>query len=324
MYAFEVLLLLTCVIGVLALKIAGVGITWWTFRFTVQDGIVPFLIIFFTGMILQLIHHWIQGQKLRSYLDSIRKPSWMLLWVRLWIACLFLSYSHMWLKLAIPLINRRLWDFQFWNLDIWLHAGISPSRFVMELFRGTVLVPALDTWYSWWLTISLYSLGFFCAAGNEVLRRQFAFSQIMIWTLGVWIYIGWPSLGPCYAYSEEWANLKGKMPHAENTQSALMRNYWKVVDSWRTGRIKAPFNPSYGIAAMPSLHVGIMWLLFLWSRKHARLLALFYLLGTVLTFLGSILTGWHYAVDGYAGILIAQLCYWAATLTERQPPPQAS
>jgi hypothetical protein len=35
-------------------------------------------------------------------------------------------------------------------------------------------------------------------------------------------------------------------------------------------------------------------------------------IGTALTLIGSIVTGWHYALDGYVGIGIASLAYWAA------------
>ena len=62
-------------------------------------------------------------------------------------------------------------------------------------------------------------------------------------------------------------------------------------------------------AAMPSLHVGLHFFFFLWSRRRARPLVVFFALATVLTFMGSILTGWHYAVDGYVGMLLAWICY---------------
>ncbi len=57
----------------------------------------------------------------------------------------------------------------------------------------------------------------------------------------------------------------------------------------------------------------------LWIRRYARPLFAVAVIGTLLTFLGSIVTGWHYAVDGYVGIGLAQLSYWLANRTERQP-----
>jgi membrane-associated phospholipid phosphatase len=70
---------------------------------------------------------------------------------------------------------------------------------------------------------------------------------------------------------------------------------------------------------MPSLHVGGHWLLMLWARRLARPLFMPAVVGTFLTFLGSLVTGWHYAVDGYIGIVLAQTAYWLALFFERDP-----
>ena len=86
----------------------------------------------------------------------------------------------------------------------------------------------------------------------------------------------------------------------------------------RTGVLRE-FNPIYSIAAMPSLHVGAHALFAFWSWRHARPLALVFILATFLTFVGSLVTGWHYAVDGYAGILLAFASYRLAFALERAP-----
>ena len=59
-------------------------------------------------------------------------------------------------------------------------------------------------------------------------------------------------------------------------------------------------------------------MLMLWLRRYARPLFLPAVIATVLTFLGSIVTGWHYAVDGYVGVGLGQLSYWLALRTERR------
>ena len=74
---------------------------------------------------------------------------------------------------------------------------------------------------------------------------------------------------------------------------------------------------------MPSLHVGGHWLLLLWIRRRARPWLLPAALGTALTLIGSVVTGWHYAVDGYVGILIATLAYWAAWRLDPEARPAA-
>ena len=42
-----------------------------------------------------------------------------------------------------------------------------------------------------------------------------------------------------------------------------------------------------------------------------RFATLFFVL-TFFTFLGSLVTGWHYAVDGYAGFLLAAVLAWGS------------
>lgn len=90
----------------------------------------------------------------------------------------------------------------------------------------------------------------------------------------------------------------------------------------RTGQLYQ-FNPVMGVAAMPSLHVGAHFLFFLWARRYERRLALLLALATGLTLFASVLTGWHYAVDGYAGMLLAWICYRLALRFEPPEPAPA-
>jgi hypothetical protein len=71
---------------------------------------------------------------------------------------------------------------------------------------------------------------------------------------------------------------------------------------------------------MPSLHVGVHFLFALWARRHAPRLFLPCTLATALTFLGSLTTGWHYALDGYAGMLLA---WGAVALADRFEPVES-
>ena len=57
--------------------------------------------------------------------------------------------------------------------------------------------------------------------------------------------------------------------------------------------------------------------------RRARRLFLPLALATALTFLGSLATGWHYAVDGYAGMLLAWVAVRIADRVEGAPPPAA-
>ena len=162
----------------------------------------------------------------------------------------------------------------------------------------------------------MFGLSFFCAAPDAGTRRRFMLSTVLIWTLGPWTYMAVPALGPIYVQSETWRELTPEMPLTHGAQLMLWQNYQTVL-AGREGGLNR-FNPTHGIAAMPSLHVGGHWLLLLWIRRRARPWLVPAVIGWGLTFLGSIVTGWHYALDGYVGIGIATLAYWAAWRLEPQ------
>jgi len=269
------------------------------------------------GVALQTLYRLVARRSLGSLLDYLRRVAtwgWIVLWLRMWFAAMLMTYSYFWLKVSVPLLNEHLWDPQLWTLDRLLHAGLSPSIFVTQLFKGSFFVPLIDRWYGTWVTTIFYTMAFFSAAPEPLFRRRFMASCVFLWTLGSWIYFALPALGPVYTVPDVWADLRGQMPRAQSAQLALWENYQKLI-AGRTGILKR-FNPTLGVAAMPSLHVGGHWLFALWAHRRARPLFVVFLVATLLTFTGSLLTGWHYAVDGYAGILLAWLCYRLAILGE--------
>ena len=68
-----------------------------------------------------------------------------------------------------------------------------------------------------------------------------------------------------------------------------------------------------GIAAMPPMHVGTSVLFFVCARAAGiRWLAWATGVFALVIMLGSILLAWHYAIDGYAGALVAIACWHAA------------
>ncbi len=72
----------------------------------------------------------------------------------------------------------------------------------------------------------------------------------------------------------------------------------------------AGFGDVEGVSAMPSMHVATTILFFLLAFAAGKRRLGWFLVGFSLAiFLGSVLLGWHYAVDGYLGALIAYACW---------------
>lgn len=317
-YPFEVVSLVGLVTAVAFLRGRGLRIDWVTFDYTIPPLLVPMAQSFLVGIVLHAGWVALRRDSVRRYLRAVVKPGWLLLLTRLWIACLAFTYTYFWLKVCVPLVNPRLWDGLFWRLDIALHLGFSPNLFLARLVQGTPVAALLDLWYALWLPSVTYGIAFFVASVGARTRRRFVLSCILTWSIGAWLYVALPALGPVYAFQQALREVPIATPRAVGGQGLLWENYQKVV-AGRSGPLRQ-FNPTRGVAAFPSLHVGGHWLLMLWVRRRMRPLFAVAAVGTLLTFLGSLVTGWHYAVDGYAGILVAQFAYWAALRLESGRP----
>lgn len=317
-YPFEIVAWASLLAAIVFLRAHELRIDRVAFNYTVPP-LIPVLGKFFVvGICLYLVYAILRRDSAWKYLKTILDWRWLLLSLRLWLVFIVFTFSYVWLKVCVPLVNPRLWDQALWRLDTLLHFGFSPSLFMVELTQGTLLAPLLDRWYGWWLLSISLSLAFFCSYPKLLARRQFLFSCVVLWGAGAWIYVALPALGPIYAFNEVWHGILPEIPHADAGHQLLWGNYQRVLEGKDSGMLRA-FKPALGVAAMPSLHVGGHWLLMLWARRLARPLFMPAVVGTFLTFLGSLVTGWHYAVDGYMGIVLAQSAYWLALFFERDP-----
>ena len=68
----------------------------------------------------------------------------------------------------------------------------------------------------------------------------------------------------------------------------------------------------FGLMALPSLHVAAVTLYVLYGWGEGRFVRWLTIIYALLIFIGSVTTGWHYAIDGYAAAVIALVaCYFA-------------
>jgi membrane-associated phospholipid phosphatase len=69
-----------------------------------------------------------------------------------------------------------------------------------------------------------------------------------------------------------------------------------------------------GISAMPSMHVASTTLMALYGFRYARWAGCVLTGFAVSIMIGSVLLGWHYAVDGYFGAALAWACWRIAMI----------
>jgi hypothetical protein len=318
LYPFEWICLLLTVGSIGFLRFKGMRIDWRTVEYTVYPMIEALPRPLLLGLGLQLGVLLVLRRPISRYLAALGSWRWWTLWLRLWVVCMALTYTYFWVKVCVPLLRTDLYDPVFWKIDRLMHFGFSPSVFATALFEDGPVAGWLDRWYGLWTPTVLVMLAFFTASTDGLLRRRFMLSCVFLWGLGCWLYVALPALGPVYYVPELWKGIAERMPSASSMHGALWANYEKMI-AGRNGVLRE-FNPIYAIAAMPSLHVAAHALFAFWSWKHARPIALLFIGATALTFLGSLVTGWHYAVDGYAGILLAWVSYRLAFRFERQDP----
>ena len=267
------------------------------------------------GAAVRTLIAWRRG-RLAAYLGVIRSPRWITDTVRLGIVSALFVHTYGWIKLAIPLLHPRLFDQELWDLDAKLLAGHSPNEFFLALFSAPSLLRAIDWAYANIFLVSLViATAFFGSSPNRRLRIAFMDSNVLLWLAGAWLYVAVPSLGPAYRFPEVWLPLAPLLARTQTLQRLLMTNYQNVLQFARG--VPRPVSVLFGVAAFPSLHVAFQMLVFLWMRRVWRGGEVIFGVFVVAILVGSLLTGWHYLIDGIAGILLASLCYEAAVRAHR-------
>jgi hypothetical protein len=216
--------------------------------------------------------------------------------------------AHMTFKVYIPVINPGNYDALFYRLDQALFAGHDPVALVLGLFTNPTLLRAFDALYS--------GLYFFLLWGGVVVsfaflerdrRTTFFSSFVMMWQLGLLLYILLPSWGPVFTHPDLFEETLQHFPLTVMVQSGLYKETAAIVQ----GQYNIVIH-FFGLAAFPSLHVAVFVLYGLWGRLIHRAWFYWNALVGVLIFIGSMLTGYHYLVDGLGGALIAAFGYVAA------------
>ncbi|GIW81904.1 MAG: hypothetical protein KatS3mg105_3711 [Gemmatales bacterium] len=222
------------------------------------------------------------------------------------------SVPYVNLKPAIPLINSANYDAETEALERSLFAGTLPSEWLIER------TPAWGVWF--WdsvygiftlfmfisLTIALHHEGFKGGA-RLVLAYQIGLMIDVLFTLAI------PTRGPLFVHPE-WFHALDGLPSGELSAFLLET----IAEYQQSNRVYA----CAGISAMPSYHVYAWICGFLCWRHLSRPLIVVGVILSILNWLSTIVLGWHYALDGLAGIVLALLvCRFTAWL---MPLPQPS
>jgi hypothetical protein len=232
----------------------------------------------------------------------------------LFMTIYMIGYNFM--KRAIPLMQPFSWDETFMQWDRLVHFGRQPFEWLQPLLGHPAVTALLNVNYHLWF-VAMFACWFWqgFARENSHLRLQFLFGYTLTWFLGT-VMLGtlFSSAGPCFygrliAGPDPFEPLMTYLHEANRvypiwslaTQDILWRNYETGI-----GAIN-------GISAMPSMHIGTSVLFMLLGfASGKRWVGITFAVFLALIFLGSIMLGWHYAIDAYAGAAVAVFGWWVA------------
>ena len=214
------------------------------------------------------------------------------------------------LKGAIAVVSPFAWDARLADLDRALHFGRMPHEWLGPLL-GPLPLAVLNVFYNLWFFLLVVGwLGGMVAIRRQALRHQYLMAFMLTWFVGGFpVACGFSSAGPCYyarvGLGDLYAPLMERLQAAEaaygiwavQTQDLL----WQGFTGARPG--------SAGISAFPSMHVASATLFVLAARRLGRLAFAAATVFWLLILVGSVALAWHYAVDGYAGTLVAILVW---------------
>ena len=219
---------------------------------------------------------------------------------------------------AFSILKARITDFvpfyldeELAALDRFVHFGFHPWQLLHPIFGHPLMTWLLNAVYSaWFLIVMSFYAGFGFQRQATALRHQYLLATILCWGVaGNLSAMLLSSAGPCYygltgLSPDPFAPLMAYLKKADESVGIMALQVQTML--WTD---YANGTKSLGISAMPSMHVASSMLFFLAGRQIHPLLGRLMGLFLLLIFLGSIHLGWHYALDGYAG-MAAALASW--------------
>ncbi len=223
------------------------------------------------------------------------------------------------IKDLIPVMNMFAWDPQFAALDRSLHGGTDPYLLQMPLFGTPYATTFINLVYNLWFIV-LYFVVFMASFDRKhtVRRNTLLISFVLIFTIGGnFLATVFSSAGPVYyqyfGYGDHFLPLLETLKDFSAFSPVwALDTHEMLLDGYINN------GPMKGISAMPSMHVAIAVMLAIYGFHCRRWAGWLLVVYALLIQLGSVHLAWHYAIDGYAGAVLAAGCWMvAARLAKR-------
>jgi hypothetical protein len=210
------------------------------------------------------------------------------------------------MKSSIPLFNSGNWDAAFIAADRAIH-GDDPWRLLQPLLGFPVVTSALSLAYFAWFFLMYGASIYFCfLAGDRELRARFFITYFASWTVcGVLLATVFASVGPCFVGpllgDHRFDALMTYLHAADQHYPVLIL---RAQDFLLAAKLESSNGLGAGIAAMPSMHVAMAFLIALGLSKHSRAAGTAGFAFVAAILVATVHLGPHYAVDGYVAIAV--------------------
>jgi hypothetical protein len=149
-------------------------------------------------------------------------------------------------------------------------------------------VPAIGVFYGFWHAVHLGGI-LWVLLWRDVGKAHFIISFMLTWAIGMVLAYIFSSAGPIFT--------------GQYDPTLAPESVRRVVDFLWTNYENSGARLGGGISAFPSMHIALAtWFALVLRARRAKWLGFAYVTGI---FAGSVILGWHYAADGFAGIGVA-------------------
>jgi len=231
-------------------------------------------------------------------------------------------YAFSVVKGNIPVFQPFAWDRTFDRWDVALHFGRRPWQWLQPVLGHWPVTFVVNVVYNLWF-VAMFGvwLHFAFMTAPGVQRTRFFLAFMLLWMVGGGaLAIVFSSAGPCFFG----AGHLGLSPDPYADLMAYLTRADAVVPIWALDvqadlwKLHAAGSAEASLSAMPSMHNGSTLLFAMassgWPAWIRRCLWAY----VPVIFVGSIYLGYHYAVDGYAGWMLALAAWWIAGAMARR------
>lgn len=207
------------------------------------------------------------------------------------------------LKPAIPVLNPTTYDIQLETVERTLFGGVLPSEW-LAAHSG----PA--AFWFWDAVYAMFGMFLFVSMMIALHRGGMRGGARLILALSLGLFatlavsLAWPTRGPAFVHPEWFTGLS----ELESGRLAQFLSFsvQQYADQPQVRHAVA------GISAMPSFHVLSWTCGALCWRGLPRPLVVLACLLVLTNWMSTVVLGWHYVLDGLAGVLLALAVYWVA------------